>query len=58
MVTDFANLLHYEFVVTTTRRTRDPASLSNQLLPTEAGKKTIYVEKKGKAFLTLPSTFR
>ena len=37
-VTEFANLLHYEFVGT---RTRDPASLSNRLLPAEAGKKTL-----------------
>ena len=36
-VTEFANLLHYEFVGTTT--TRDPASLSNRLYPAEAGKK-------------------
>ena len=36
-VTEFANLLHYEFVGTTTR-TRDPASLSNRLYPAEAGK--------------------
>ena len=35
-VTEFANLLHYEFVGTTTR---DPASLSNRLYPAEAGKK-------------------
>ena len=34
-VTEFANLLHYEFVGTTTR---DPASLSNRLYPAEAGK--------------------
>ena len=33
-VTEFAYLLHYEFVGTT----RDPASLSNRLLPAEAGK--------------------
>ena len=35
-VTEFANLLHHEFVGTTTRR--DPASLSNRLYPAEAGK--------------------
>ena len=36
-VTEFANLLHYEFVGRTTT-TRDPASLSNRLYPAEAGK--------------------
>ena len=43
-VTEFANLLHYEFVGTTTTTT-DPASLSNRLYPTEAGKKQ-YVQAR------------
>ena len=37
-VTEFANLLYYEFVGR--RTTRDAASLSNRLYPTEAGKKS------------------
>ena len=44
-VTEFANLLHYEFVGTTTR---DPASLSNRLYPAEAGKKLLSYPKGAK----------
>ena len=38
--TEFANLLHYEFVGRTT--TRDATSLSNRLFPAEAGKKDVF----------------
>ena len=44
-VTEFANLLHYEFVGT---RTRDPASLSNRLYPAEAGKNWTLYQNPGK----------
>ena len=40
-VTEFANLLHYEFV-----GTRDPASLSNRLFLAEAGKNFSYKTQK------------